>query len=1119
MNCDTHNQEASRFCEGCGGALPVGCLACAAPLGPRARFCGQCGRAVSSVPPAPASPPAPVLAQLERKRVTVLFADMDGSTALIRSLDPEQAMDRLDPVLAVMTEAVGRFGGTVARVMGDGVMALFGAPHAQEDHAAHACMAARAMLDRAGALPGTPSLRLGLNSGAVVVRRTGPGPSDLDVTGDVVHLASRLERLARPGTACLSAETARLARGFVELAPLGRHAVPGFEVPVECFSLLAASDRSTWEARSGRHPLTRFAGRGSELGLLAEARARAERGAGQVVTVVAEAGMGKSRLLREFLAAPDRAPPSGGLPAGGLVLRAAALSSDTGTGFHLAAGLLRARLDAAVARPGAEAADAAALERQLDAALARGGAHGAARAPALRALLGLPVRDGGWEALPPPERRRRMVAALCDALLEGTAERLVVVVAEDLHWADDASLEALSALAGLAGGCRLLLLATARPEDEGRHGGPAGHARLEGHSWCSRIALPPLPPELAEELLREVVGDAPGLAALRRRLVEQTAGTPLFLEEMARSLRESGVLDAGGAAAVTPAGSLPGLLVLPDTVQAVLAARLDRLEARCRLLLQTAAVVGQDVPRHLLVRLAERAEDLQADLDRLRDAEFLFETRPGAPGAGMGAAGGGAAGYSFKHALTHAVAYESLLLRRRRDGHARVLRLLQDDVRDGALPMPERMALHAMRGEVWEDAARLAQAAGLRANARSAWGEAVGFFDWALAALARLPELDALRRLGVEVRLSLRVALAALGEFGRIVTLLEEARGLALAAGDHDGLAAIDNSACTILTNLGRLEEAVQAGERGHATALARADAAGTLTAGFALGQARWFRGDLAGAAAVLEAAAPLARGPLRHADLGTTGTASVLLLVCLSKTRAITGAFDAALALQREAEAIAAATGRPYDRSYASLAAGFLLFERDDAAGAVLALGAALEGARGNGIALLVPSVARYLGPALVATGRHEEARALMAEALRVAEARGLVGLSAWCRLGWAGALPPGDPAALAAATEALALATRHGYRPIEAQGLRLLARLRRHDGREAASLLRRASALAARLGMEPERARAMRDLHGLHDPGGLDALGDPAPPDAAIIPSPGAPARRTVTCQEFTP
>jgi tetratricopeptide (TPR) repeat protein len=957
-------------------------------------------------------------------------------------------MDRLDPVLSDMRDAVRRFGGTVNRVMGDGIMALFGAPLSLENHAACACLAARAMLDHAAADPAYPHLRVGLHSGPVVVRQTGSGPADVDVTGSTAHLASRMEKLARPGTAYVTADTAHLARGSVDLAPLGSVTVRGFDGPVEVFELLAATERSSWDIRSSVNPLTRFAGRVVEMSILAEAHARAARSSGQVVTVVAEAGMGKSRLLQEFLRS---------VPETALVLHGAGLASDTGTSFNLAAGLLRTWLGVG------SFAGMVETERRLGAALALSSAAVAAEATPLRALLDLPAADAAWDGSSAATKRQRMVAALRRVVLSEAVERLVVVVAEDMHWVDAASIEALAALAHAAGSARILLLVTTRPEPRG-----AGWLAGDQRSWWARISLLPLPPDAAEQMLREVIGDSAELAPLRRQLIEQTAGTPFFLEEIARSLHESGVVADSVAGGRRLTASLD-TFTLPDTVQAVLAARIDNLPPRRRILLQTASVLGKDVMRRLLSRLTDLGEALQAELDLLRDAEFLFDVHQPT-----------GSDYTFKHALTQAVAYDSLLLRRRETLHAQVLSLLQEDSKDGSLAMPERMALHAMRGHVWDEAARLSHAAGLRANARSAWREAVGFFDWALAALEHLPPTDALSRLGIDVRLALRVSLAALGEFTRVVQHLDEARALAVALGDHARLAPIDVSACTILTNLGRLDDAILAGERGLAAAKGQRDTAGVLTSSFALGQAHWFRGAFDEAAAVLDAAAIHARGTLRLSDLGTTGTASVLALVCLAKTHAITGAFDAARVELREAQAIAGATGKPYDRSYVALAAGFILLQQDDTDAAIVALEEALGYARDHGISLLVPSVARYLGPALITVGRAEAASTLLSGALRIAEAGHLVGLTAWCRMGWAGALPSSDPAAEQAAVEALSLAVQHGYRPIEAQGLRMLAQLRLHQGRarEAASLLRQSAVLAASLGMAPERARAERDL-----------------------------------------
>jgi class 3 adenylate cyclase/tetratricopeptide (TPR) repeat protein len=1060
--CAAINPDGNRFCGQCGAALEASCPSCSTVFAPGQRFCSQCGVLLTRAPRAATAPPRLHEAG-ERKHVTILFADIRGSTELIRALDPEAAMEHLDPALEVMAAAVRRYGGTVNRVQGDGIMALFGAPIAREDHAASACLAAQAMIRAARALqPDPQEIRVGLHSGLVVIRPTGNDPSDWDAAGVAAHLANRMEQIARPGTACLSGETARLARGFIDVAPLGPMELRGLDAPIEVFELLSVTDRSSWEVRSAAHPLTRFVGREAELGLLDDALRRAGLGRGQAVTLLADAGTGKSRLAQEFL---------GRAPADWRVLLVAALPHDTGTSHRVAADLLRAWLGTAAA-----GADAAGLDRLLRQSLALSDPRLASELPALQALLDLPVTDtaagdAGWAALPPLRRRARIAAALRLLVLAEARVRPLILLIEDLHWIDDASREVLAAIVQGAAGARLLVLATARPFDTEGDGAP--EPGLGRNGWCSEIRLAPLDEPGADAMLRHLLGDGPEMAQLRRQVIAQTDGTPLFLEEVARSLLESGVV-VSEPPRVRVVRSTAGL-ALPGSVQGVIAARVDHLPLPRRELLQLAAVCGREVPLTLLRALAELPEaELEAELAALQQAEFLFAAD--LPGG---------IELTFKHALTQAVAYDGILRRRRRDLHVRVLRELERSQPDAATLLPERLAHHATAGEDWEAAVGYAQRAGQRANARSAWRDALAFFGMALEALVHLPDSRQNLERGVAARLGARVALLPLGEYARAIRYMEQARDGAKQLGDAAGMTAIDINACALLTVIGRLEEAIEAGRRARDTAMQSGDRAAFLDCSYVLGQAYWFRGDFAEAEATLLACLPDLRGAQRLARTSTTGTASVLALVCLAKTYAITGDFARALELTVEAQEIARQTGRAYDRGYAGIGEGFTLLLRGQIEESIVALEAALAHARAGDITLLIPSIARYLGRAYAEGARHAESERLLAEAMDHNAAQNLLGLQCWCGVALAATHRGRDRDAMSAAlAEAHALAERHDYLPVLALAHRLQAQLHHDVGTDLASAeaaCRRAIGLATRLGMRPELAHATQMLGAL--------------------------------------
>jgi class 3 adenylate cyclase len=689
----------------------------------------------------------------ERKQVTVLFADLKASMELLADRDPEEARQVLDPILTLMMDAVHRYEGTVNQIMGDGIMALFGAPIAHEDHAVRACytaLAIQAALRRYSAeVRRTHGLavqfRVGLNSGEIVVRAINNDlHMDCSAIGQTVHLAARMEQLATPGSILLTPATLHLVEGYVEVNPLGPVPVKGLPEPIEVYELRRAGPlRSRLHAAAARG-LTRFFGRESELEQLRQALDRASGGHGQVVAIVGEPGVGKSRLVWEITHSPR--------VHGWLVLQAGSVSYGKATSYLPVIDLLKGYC-AIDDRDGPRAVQEKltgklmTLDRALEGSL-----------PALLALLDVPTEDPQWATLDPPQRRRRTLEAVKRLWLRENQVQPLLVVVEDLHWIDSETQAPLDGLVESLPAARLLLLVNYRPEYQ--------------HPWGSRtyytqLRLDPLPPESAEQLLGALLGPDAGLDPLKRVLIARTEGNPFFLEESVRTLVETGAL-SGRRGAYRLARPLPAVQV-PATVQAVLAAHIDRLPPADKALLQTASVVGKDVPFALLQAIAEVAENaLHAAIGRLQAAEFLYETSlfPDLE-------------YTFKHALTHEVAYGSPLQERRRTLHARIVEAIERLSPDRLTDHVERLAHHAFRGEAWEQAVTYLRQAGAKAAARSAYREAVGSFEQMLTALTHLPESREMLEQAIDVRFDLRNALLPLAEFGRIEGYLREAERLA----------------------------------------------------------------------------------------------------------------------------------------------------------------------------------------------------------------------------------------------------------------------------------------------------------------------------------------------------
>ena len=476
----------------------------------------------------------------ERKQVTVLFADLKGSMELLAERDPEEARQLLDPVLERMMAAVHRYEGTVNQVMGDGIMALFGAPLAHEDHAVRACYAALAMqaairayaedVRRAHGI--TVQMRLGLNSGEVVVRAIGNDlHMDYSAIGQTTHLAARMEQLATPGSILLTAATLHLVEGLVRVTAMGPVPVKGLDTPVDVFELVGASAlRGRLQARMAGG-LTRFVGRGPELATLRQTLERAMAGHGQVVAVVGEAGVGKSRLVYECLHAPQTQ--------GWRILESASVSYGKATPYFPVIDLLKRY--AHVEEPDDPRTVRAKVTGQiltLDETLQD-------TIPALLSLLEVLPDDSPFRSLDPPQRRQRLLQALKRVLLRESQVQPLLLVFEDLHWIDTETQALLDSLVESLPTARLLLLVNYRPEYQ--------------HSWGSKtyytqLRLDPLPPASADELLQALLGDDPSLAPLKQLLIARTEGNPFFLEESVRTLEETGVL-VGERSAYSPGAS------------------------------------------------------------------------------------------------------------------------------------------------------------------------------------------------------------------------------------------------------------------------------------------------------------------------------------------------------------------------------------------------------------------------------------------------------------------------------------------------------------------------------------------------------------------------------------
>jgi predicted ATPase/class 3 adenylate cyclase len=752
--CGHENPEDASFCNGCGQKLEITCPECKKINPPSSRFCNGCGHPLSDTPKPtpkdlsfdekltkiqkylPGNITEKILSQRnriegERKQVSVLFTDMAGYTTISEKLDAEEVYSLMDQVYEILIHKVTEYGGTVNEFTGDGVMALFGAPIALEDAPQRAIRASLAIHreivqfnDRMRReKPGHTPLRMraGIHTGPVVVGTVG---NDLRVTftaiGDTVNLASRMETLAEPGSTCVSEDTFRLTEGLFRFEGLGEKEIKGKEKPIGVYRVIAPSTSRTRFDVSAERGLTPFVGRERERELLLDAFERARSGRGQAVSIVSEAGMGKSRLLYEFRKAILNEDVT--------FLEGKCLSFGRGVAYQPITDILKSNFDIreddwdpVIRRKVTESLQAISVEE----------------GPAMPYLLELlSVKDSGIEkiTMSPEGKKDKTIETLKRIVLKGSEQRPLVLAIEDLHWIDKTSEDVLKYLLESIPGARVLLIFTYRPEFIPTWGARSYHNQLLLTRLSNRESL---------LMATHILGTEDLETALEEVILEKTEGIPFFVEEFIKSLKDLGFIERKDA--TYRISKALQTIRIPSTIQDIILARVDALPEGAKELLQ----VGSLIEREFSYKLIKEAmhlpeEELFRRLSVLKNAELLYE-RGLFPDSTL----------IFKHALTREVVYETLLERKKKELHVNIGRAIEEVYKDNLEEVYDSLAEHFDEGCDYERAAQYYRWAASKVFRYAARLEAIALSKKRVACLEKLSQTDEVQKKVIDARVAL----------------------------------------------------------------------------------------------------------------------------------------------------------------------------------------------------------------------------------------------------------------------------------------------------------------------------------------------------------------------------
>lgn len=880
----------------------------------------------------------------ELRLVTVFVADIVDSTALIADLEPEEAAEALRPTLRTMRSTIERFSGTVIRVAGDGMLAVFGAPIAYEDHATRACHAARELnaakvSTQIGSAGGRSlQFRIGLHSGDVFFNRSIDlaGRSVPDIEGATVHLAARIQASAAPGSIRLTRATAFLIDRVFTTIRLGEIAVKGFVESVETFVL----DEPRVPAYGGitRANAGAFIGRDAEMQALAEAATLARAGKGCAVAIVGEPGIGKSRLASEFLASPG--------VDGFSVTRAGAASIGEANANQVLFDLIALLFDI----PPGLTADTL-LDRMAVGALAGAPAQAAARL--WRMLRDDPVVLPHWQALSPEDRRYHRAQAFHDLLRAITPITPLIIVVEDLHWADEETRALLDVMVQRMSALRAMLVVTYRPDYVDRWA-------VYRQARCLR--LDPFSDADARRLVANQLGDDVGLPDLVTRLAATTGGNPLFIAESVHALADGGFLE-GEPGAFHLRKEITRIDV-PTSVHSIIAARLDRRDDEERRLLQAAATLGVQFPLNLLVRILDENETRIVKLLKgLADASIVHQVRVDPEPE-----------YAFAHALIRDEAYRHMLKSQRRVLHAAAFAAVLTSGQEGV----ERLAYHSAEAGLHHETAEWNRRAAARARLRAANEEAIQYLETAVRAIGQWSAGRETEIAAIDARLEMRVSYYAAGRIEELLEHATVARGLAQAIGDVRRTALATTMQTLCHWRRGGFDVALATALEAEALAVTVGDRELAVLAHFGLGQVRHALGEYQASVGPLRAALALA-GPAPDRNDFIVSRHAVHARAILAVSLAEIGATIDAATVAAEGLHIALDLGDGFAEGFARFAAGYVSLRANQLEAAWSVLRPGLESSLAGRVGGFMAFLAATSGVVLVRLGRADEGLALV--------------------------------------------------------------------------------------------------------------------------------------------